>query len=74
MSNQRDFPYWNMPAETLLHTLGSDQAGLTTDAAQQRLLDHGLNQLKATTQRAAWQLFFGQFKNPIVLILLFATA
>ncbi|HRW08529.1 MAG TPA: HAD-IC family P-type ATPase [Caldilineaceae bacterium] len=74
MSKNVDFLYWNMPAETLLHTLGSDQAGLTTDAAQQRLLDHGLNQLKATTQRAAWQLFFGQFKNPIVLILLFATA
>ncbi|MCB0065432.1 MAG: hypothetical protein KDE19_25075, partial [Caldilineaceae bacterium] len=66
--------YWHTPIETLLHDLESSAGGLTVDEAKQRLLVHGLNQLNATRQRAAWQLFFGQFKNPIVLILLFATA
>jgi len=66
-------PYWSQPVESLLAALQSNPNGLTGDEARARLARFGANSLAART-RASWPLLFlGQFKSPIVLILLFAT-
>ena len=65
--------YWELPPEALLQTLGSSPDGLSPAEAGKRLEQYGHNLLKAKTQVSALGLFLGQFKSPIMLILLFAT-
>jgi Mg2+-importing ATPase len=65
--------YWSEPADRLQAMLRSAPAGLTTADAQQRLIQFGPNVLEARERATPLQLFLGQFKSPIVLILLFAT-
>ncbi len=51
--------------------LGVDpHIGLSSDAAAQRLVEHGSNRLVEPATRPRWLLFLGQFRNPLVLILL----
>ncbi|MGC8781958.1 MAG: cation-transporting P-type ATPase, partial [Anaerolineae bacterium] len=65
--------FWSQPTETLLAALGTRPEGLTGEEARARLARFGANSL-AARKRAGWPLLFlGQFKSPIVLILLFAT-
>jgi len=66
--------YWSEPPDKLLAALGSTPAGLRMDNAKQRLQQFGPNVLEARGQATALQLFLNQFKSPIILILLFATA
>jgi Mg2+-importing ATPase len=65
--------YWSQPAETLLTELESSQEGLSSGQASQRLLTYGLNVLEARAKASVLRLFLNQFKNPLVIILLFAT-
>ncbi len=48
--------------------------GLTATEAQARLTQHGPNRLTETRPRAAWLKFLDQFRNILVIVLLFATA
>ena len=66
--------YWSRSADRLLADLGSRSDGLTPAEAQERLQRFGLNVLTARQKATALKLFLGQFRGPIVLILLFATA
>ena len=45
-------------------------AGLTSDEAGVRLKEHGPNQLQEKEGEGPWQLFFAQFKNVIVWVLI----
>lgn len=64
---------WSQPAEALLAGVQGSPAGLSGDEARVRLTQTGPNGLESR-QRARWPaLLLGQFKTPIVLILLFAT-
>ena len=65
--------YWSQPADELITALNSTAAGLATDDAVHRLQEFGPNVLKAGEQATPFEFFLGQFKSPIVLILLFAT-
>jgi Mg2+-importing ATPase len=65
--------YWSEPPERLQAALHSTANGLTTADAQQRLAQYGPNVLQARERATPLKLFLGQFKSPIVLILLFAT-
>ncbi len=66
------------------HTLASAAAatalevdpahGLAVTEAQARLARHGANRLTETKPRAAWLKFLDQFRNVLVIVLLFATA
>lgn len=67
-------PYWSQPNEQLLATLQSSAAGLNTLEAQRRLEQYGLNVLETRAEVTPLRLFLKQFRSPIVLILLFATA
>jgi Mg2+-importing ATPase len=64
--------YWQLPSEQLLSALQSTQKGLQQTQAEIRIKQYGLNTLKTQRQATALQLFFSQFKSPLVLILIFA--
>ncbi len=65
--------WWNRPIEELESALGGGGSGLTSAAAAASLAAHGKNALGEKRKAPALVLFLGQFKSPIVLILLFAT-
>jgi Ca2+-transporting ATPase len=52
----------------------STPAGLTGTEAAQRLSEHGPNELQAARRVSPWAVFFEQFKNVLIVILLVATA
>ena len=56
--------------EAIFQTLGASIAGLTTEEARERLARFGSNELKVTSRAAALTLLFGQFKSPIIIILI----
>lgn len=64
---------WSLPVEKLLATVQSKPDGLAEAEAQARLARNGPNTL-AARKSASWPaLLLGQFKSPIVLLLLVAT-
>jgi Mg2+-importing ATPase len=66
--------FWDMPQRDLLILLEATPAGLTSDEAKQRLRLHGPNSLVAESRFAPLIGFLGFFANPLVLILLAASA
>lgn len=65
--------YWSQNEDDLISDLHSSQNGLAADTAGQILDEVGANLLVSKTKTTPLQIFIGQFKSPIVLILLFAT-
>ncbi len=65
--------YWSQPAAAVLDALHSSSSGLSADSARARLQRDGPNQLRPHQAAPAIQLLLSQFKNPLVLILVFAT-
>jgi Mg2+-importing ATPase len=64
--------YWSLAPEQLLAALRTTTNGLQPVEVKQRLLQYGLNTIKAQQQTTALGLFVNQFKSPLVLILIFA--
>ena len=52
---------------------GSPPRGLAGDEAARRLAAHGPNELKKEDKISPWTIFFDQFKNILIIILLIAT-
>ena len=65
---------WSEKTETIYEELSTSADGLTSAEAQKRLLEYGRNRIKSKTETGALRLFLSQFKSPIILMLLFATA
>jgi Mg2+-importing ATPase len=66
--------FWDMPLRDLLDLLEATPAGLTSAEAKQRLRLHGPNSLVGESRFAALIGFLRFFANPLVLILLAASA
>jgi len=66
-------PFWSVPAGAMLGELGSSAAGLSGEEAARRLARDGPNVLKPQARSTALTLLVGQFKSPIVILLLLAT-
>ena len=66
--------YWSLDPSTLYQSLRSSNAGLSPEEARIRLRRAGPNSLQTRRRATRAELFFRQFKSPIVLILLFAVA
>jgi Mg2+-importing ATPase len=66
--------FWDMPLRDLLNLLEATAAGLTSAEAKQRLHLHGPNSLVAESRFTALFSFLRFFANPLVLILLAASA
>lgn len=52
--------------------VASSAKGLTTKMAEERLAKDGLNELQEGKQKSIWMIFFAQFKDIMILILLSA--
>ncbi len=71
--NQDLQSFWGDSADEILKSLQTSVSGLTTNDSKKRLTTYGPNRLKAKKRSDAFILLIGQFKSPIILILLFAT-
>jgi P-type Mg2+ transporter len=70
--NQTSF--WNIPAAELLQQLQTTSQGLTGEESRRRITQYGPNLLKPKKRATALSLLLSQFKSPIILILIFASA
>ncbi len=64
--------FWGVPAADLLRQIETTPQGLAGDEAQRRLDRLGPNVLKPRKQAGEILLLLGQFKSPLILILVFA--
>ena len=74
MRKPEDIKYWSLPVDEVLTAYETRREGLTDAQANQRLKDFGENTIKAQKKTGPLLLFLSQFKNPIILILITATA
>jgi Mg2+-importing ATPase len=71
---QTPAPFWSVPVEDLLKQLDASAQGLTGEQAHDRLERFGANLLRPKKRTDSLTLLLGQFKSPIILILLFAAS
>ena len=69
-----DILFWNLPFETLQSQLGATPAGLGRGEARARSARSGSNTLRVHGERALIVQYLSHFKNPLVIILLAASA
>ena len=62
----------NTESYKFLEKTNSSEKGLTFSMAEQRLRQFGLNVLEENEKRSVWSMFFNQFKDLMILILIFA--
>ncbi len=72
--DQRILTYWSISPSELLQGLGTMPAGLSEEEAARRLNTYGPNLLKPKRKKDTLSLLAGQFKSPIIIILLCAVA
>ena len=65
--------FWQLPTATLLVELATD-SGLTTQEAALRLSRYGTNDVTLLKRAPPWLRFIKRFANPLVIILLLASA
>ncbi|MDO5834948.1 MAG: calcium-translocating P-type ATPase, PMCA-type [Methanobacterium sp.] len=61
-----------LSVDETLKTINTSINGLTNSEAQKRLLEHGMNELVEEKKAGPIQIFFGQFKDILILILIIA--
>jgi Ca2+-transporting ATPase len=66
-------PWYTLPAEDVLATLGSTPEGLTRAEAAARLERYGPNEIAAAGRIPPWRILLDQFRNVLIIILLVAT-
>ncbi len=71
--NNHTLPFWSLQTSEMLQKLEATSKGLTSEQAQQRLSLYGSNILKPSKKSDSLTILLGQFRSPIVLILLFAS-
>jgi Ca2+-transporting ATPase len=65
--------YHSLSCNDALAALTSRREGLSSDEATQRQGEHGPNELSHQGPPSLWRLFFSQFVNPLIIILLVAS-
>ncbi len=66
--------YWRMTAGEVETALGTSDAGLPSREAKARLLEYGPNEIEKADRKTPISIFVSQFHNPLVYILIVATA
>ena len=64
---------WSLTKDQLLQQVSSSENGLSRKEAKVRLEFYGKNSLSTRDQASAFQILIGQYKNPILWILIVAT-
>jgi P-type Mg2+ transporter len=72
--NQHSLAFWSLSVAELPRALQTAKEGLSGSEARQRLARYGSNRLKPPKRSDVLTLLLTQFKSPLILILLFATA
>lgn len=73
MKEGKVLKFWELSAEQLLKELDSNYHGLTQKEALKRQKKSGLNEIGMEKRRTAWSIFFSQFQNPLLVILILAS-
>jgi Mg2+-importing ATPase len=63
---------WAADTKEVFACLETKESGLSAEEAQKRLLQYGPNSVLGKEHRDAYTIFFYQFKNPLVLVLIAA--
>ena len=74
MSVQKEIKYWRLQKEELLRGLGTSIMGLDEVEASRRLKESGFNEIPYAGRRTAINIMLSKFKNPLVYVLIFASA
>jgi len=74
MSESKKTNYWKLQKEELLRELDTSGRGLDDAEAARRLEQYGLNEIPSAGRRTSFTLFVSQFRNPLVYVLVFASA
>lgn len=64
--------WWIPDINEVLQQLETSEQGLSDKTAHERLLKEGKNELEQKKRKPAWKIFFGQFKDFMILVLLVA--
>lgn len=73
MTKQNEEKNWHSKElQEVLHVFNSNVGGLSTAEANERLQRFGRNQLPEPKRRSYFTIFFGQFLNPLIYLLLLA--
>ena len=67
-------PFWQLSVAALMERLNSSLGGLSNAEAAARLIHFGPNLIHAERKRAIFLQFLSKFRNPLVIILLTASA
>ena len=73
MTSQTSRIWYSLPSEDAITGLGSDPSGLSEEEAKRRLERFGYNELEPEKAASPASIFFHQFKNVLVVILIAAT-
>jgi Mg2+-importing ATPase len=65
--------WWSKQSEEVIKALSSSKEGISEVEAKKRLSIYGLNDIPKRMEKSAISLFFSQFKDPLLLLLLAAT-
>lgn len=71
--NKSQVAWHSLKIEKIMQSLLTSKQGLSEEDAKQRLQQYGYNELKEKKRRTALQMFFGEFKDIFILLLLAAT-
>ena len=71
---QKPDDFWNRPLQQLLVEAGATQSGLSSDEASKRLQRFGPNDVTDYHHTPLWEQFLSHFYNPLVILLLVASA
>ena len=66
--------YYTLPAGEVLEILGAGPSGLSASQARERLEEYGPNELAPPQKISPWVIFFRQFQNLLIIILIAATS
>ena len=66
--------YYNRNVSDVIKALGSSENGLTQVEAEKRLKEFGYNELDEGEKVSALEIFFSQFKNALIILLILAGA
>lgn len=69
-----DTLFWNLPSDSLQLQLGANQLGLSESEAHSRITQFGPNTLRDHGERPLLIQYLSHFKNPLVMVLLAASA
>jgi P-type Mg2+ transporter len=73
-ADKTNSPFWQLPVSTLLKQLSAGPEGLSGAEAALRLIRFGPNLIHGERKKALVLQFLAKFKNPLVIILLTASA